>query len=253
VPSSTKNSPRRKKRQNPSKPSDRKKPEPTNVSEITDNFLREIRSLQFAQEETSKVLAASAEKHATAVGSFLISFKSKKEGASTTFMIPLDKGEELKRLLHDLASSAGSLSLFRRGLFLVLISKWDAFFGSLLRWIYKERPEIIDNSSRTISFTELQQINSIELARSKIVEDEISVVLRDSHGEQFDYLEKKLSLTLKKIEIWPKFIELTQRRNLIAHADGIVSAQYSLFAARTTLVWRQKHLSDRGSRFRLTT
>jgi hypothetical protein len=200
--------------------------EPKNVSRITNNFLHEIRSLQFAQEETSKVLNASAVKHRHAFDAFLKAFKSEKEGTTHHFMIPIEKGEELKRIVHDLSSSLGSLPLSHRGLFLVLVSKWDAYFGSVLRWIYRIRPEIIDSSSRTISFSDLKQINSVEMARNKIVEDEISVVLRDSHGEQFEYLERKLSVTLKKLDIWPKFIELTQRRNIIAHADGNVSDQY---------------------------
>jgi hypothetical protein len=49
---------------------DRKKQEPMTVNGITNNFLREIRSLKFAQEETSKVLAASVEKHLAAFNKF---------------------------------------------------------------------------------------------------------------------------------------------------------------------------------------
>jgi len=204
---------------------DQNKKDRTSVNAITDDFLSEIRSLLFAQEETSKVLMASADKHLDAFTKFVESFPSVKNDSNRK-MIPVEKVEELKRLIHDLRSSIGSLSLSHRGLFLVLISKWDAYFGSLLRWIYRVKPEIIDSSARTISFTELKQINSVDLARSMIVEDEVSVVLRDSHGDQFDYLERKLNIPLKKLDIWGKFVELTQRRNLIAHADGKVSAQY---------------------------
>jgi hypothetical protein len=208
------------------RPTDQRTREPRNVNKITDNFLREILSLQFAQEETSKVLKASVNKHRHAFDTFLKPFKRVKEGTSLNVIIPIEKAEELGRLTHELSSSAGSLALSHRGLFLVLVSKWDAYFGSLLRWVYRVRPEIVDSSSRTISFAELKQINSIDMARNKIVEDEISVVLREGHGEQFEYLERKLSVTLKKLDIWPKFIELTQRRNLIAHADGKISDQY---------------------------
>jgi hypothetical protein len=141
------------------------------------------------------------DKHLEAFNAFMKTFPSEKDDSTRKFMIPVDKGEQLKRLLHDLTSSLGSLPLSHRGLFLVLISKWDAFFGSLLRWVYRVRPEIIDSSARTISFTELKQINSIDLARNKIVEDEVSAVLRESHGDQFDYLERKLTIPLKKLDI----------------------------------------------------
>jgi hypothetical protein len=196
------------------------------VNRITNIFLRDIRSLLFTQEEALKVLNASVEKHTNALQTFLNGLPNEKKDNTIKVKIPIEKGGELKRLAYDLSASARSLPLAHRGLFLVLVSNWDAYFGSLLRWVYKVRPEIIDNSSRTISFSELKQINSLDAARNKIVEEEISVVLRESHGEQFDYLERKLSLTLKKLDTWPKFIELTQRRNLIAHADGKVSDQY---------------------------
>ena len=199
---------------------------PHGVSRITNDFLRDIRSLQFAEEETGKVLRASAQKHISAFGAFLRDFSQKKEGTTLKFEVPVERGGELKRLAHELSASAGSLPIFHRGLFLVLVSKWDAYFGSILRWIYRTRPEIIDNSTRTISFAELKEINSIEAAREKIIDDEVSVVLRESHGDQFEYLERKLSVSLRKLDIWPNFIELTQRRNLIAHANGKISDQY---------------------------
>jgi hypothetical protein len=163
--------------------------EPPDVGRITDNFLFEIRSIQFAQEVTSNVLKESAEKHRGAFQTFLEGLNPKRKGTTVTFKIPVEKAEELKRLTHELSSATGSLRLSRRGLFLVLVSKWDAYFGSLLRWVYRIRPEIIDSSSRTITFAELKQINSVDVARNKIVEDEIGVVLRDSHGEQFEYLD----------------------------------------------------------------
>jgi hypothetical protein len=56
---------------------------------------------------------------------------------------------------------------------------------------------------------------------------EASSVLRESHAEHFAYLDKKLKITLTAdLDVWPQFIELTQRRHLVAHADGHVSSQY---------------------------
>jgi hypothetical protein len=198
------------------------------INEITDDFLGEIRSLKFAQKETAKVLIASVEKHSHAFTKLVEEFKSTdgNDLNTKTFSIPVDKFDEVTRVVKDLAASAGSIPLSYRGLFLVLISKWDAFFGSLLRWVYTARPEIIDSSARAITFADLKQINSIEQAKYKIIEDEISTVLRDSHDDQFIYLERKINRPLRKLDIWPAFIEITQRRNLLAHTDGLISSQY---------------------------
>jgi hypothetical protein len=61
------------------------------------------------------------------------------------------------------------------------------------------------------------------------LEKEIESVLRESHTEHFKWLESKLGLnTLRKFDtkVWEDFIELTERRNLFVHCDGIVSSQY---------------------------
>jgi hypothetical protein len=51
--------------------------------------------------------------------------------------------------------------------------------------------------------------------------------LRKSHSEQFDWLEERFSIELRKdLPIWPTFIEVTERRNLFVHAGGVVSNQY---------------------------
>jgi hypothetical protein len=68
---------------------------------------------------------------------------------------------------------------------------------------------------------------SIEEAKLQLVDKEVEVVLRASHTEQFEWFEKNLSVKLRSgLEIWPTFIELTERRNLFAHGDGVVTQQY---------------------------
>ena len=64
-------------------------------------------------------------------------------------------------------------------------------------------------------------------AREYIVEKEVETVLRKSHSEQFDWLEKKFGLTLRTgLPVWSDFIEVTERRNLFVHNRGIVSNHY---------------------------
>ena len=59
------------------------------------------------------------------------------------------------------------------------------------------------------------------------VEKEIESVLRKSHTEQFDWLENKFGLKLRvDLKVWPVFVEVTERRNLFVHSNGMVSHQY---------------------------
>jgi hypothetical protein len=177
-------------------------------------LLTEIRSLQLASQEIQTALSKNTRKHIEAMETFLFSFPRPKKGHRKT-SLPVSKFPELTRLSRELEIAASSFPLSLRGLFLVLISKWDAYIGALLRWVYDVKPEIIDKSTRSILYTDLHSMVSIEDARTKIVDEEVSSVLRESHVEHFAYLEKKLGIPLRDLDMWPEFVELTQRRHLV--------------------------------------
>jgi hypothetical protein len=93
--------------------------------------------------------------------------------------------------------------------------------------LYRLKPDILNASEKNISYTRLIEFKNIEDAKQYIIEKEVEELLRKSHVEQFDWLQNKFDIKLKEgLSIWPTFVELTQRRNLFAHCDGIVSQQY---------------------------
>jgi len=59
------------------------------------------------------------------------------------------------------------------------------------------------------------------------VEKEVETVIRKSHVEQFEWMEKRFDVSLRKgLNVWPRFVEVTERRNLLVHCGGIVSSHY---------------------------
>jgi hypothetical protein len=120
-----------------------------------------------------------------------------------------------------------AMKIIPESLFVSLISQYDAYLNDLLKILFEIRPEYINNSERELTFSQLTKFDSIESAREYVVEKEVDTILRKSHSEHFDYLENKLRMTLRKdLPIWQTFIEITERRNLFVHCDGIVSNQY---------------------------
>ncbi|MGH1575697.1 hypothetical protein [Planktotalea sp.] len=108
-----------------------------------------------------------------------------------------------------------------------LISAYDAFLADLLRAIFTVRPELILTSDREVKFSDLTKYSSIEEVKESIISEEIEGVLRKSHHEQIVWMENKFSMTLRSdLEVWPEFVELCERRNLLTHTGGIVSSQY---------------------------
>lgn len=114
-----------------------------------------------------------------------------------------------------------------RGFLLALVSRYDALVGNLVRALFLQKPEALRASDKTFTFAELSQFRSLEGVRESIIEREVDGLLRKSHSDQFEWLEKRFDIKLRSdLPVWPAFIEVTERRNLFAHAEGIVSSQY---------------------------
>lgn len=139
-----------------------------------------------------------------------------------------DSNSTMFKTLGKNASISGlAIKIINEGLFVSLISQYDAFINRLLRCVFKIKPDILNGSDRNLTFSQLISMNSLDEAREYIVEKEVETVLRKSHSEHFDYLEKQFNIELRKnLDIWPIFIEITERRNLFVHCDGYVSSQY---------------------------
>lgn len=153
-------------------------------------------------------------------------FKVNTDGI-TTFLVPFaaDQAFRAVRRNHKLASSA--IRQTPRALFVAMVSAFDAYLGRLLRGIFILKPELIHASQRSLSFAELVRFESIEAAKEHVIAEEIDSFLRNSHIDHFEWLEQRLSMSLRKdLPSWATFVEVTQRRNLYVHCNGIVSKQY---------------------------
>lgn len=108
-----------------------------------------------------------------------------------------------------------------------LISVYDAYLSNLLRAVFNSHEELVFNSDREIKFSDLVKLGSIEEAKKQIIDTDVENVLRRSHHEQFEWMEKNFKMPLRKdLEVWPEFVELCERRNLLTHTGGVVSRQY---------------------------
>jgi hypothetical protein len=148
-------------------------------------------------------------------------------GEAKRYSVPLAHRRVVEKHYVRISQASSALELMPRSMLVAMVSEYDAFLGRILRAIYSAKPEILNRSERKLTFSELSKYDSIADARGALIEAEVEALLRESHGAQFDRLEKMLEFPLRKnLERWGQFVELTQRRNLFVHCDGIVSAQY---------------------------
>ncbi len=140
---------------------------------------------------------------------------------------PAEKAPEAFEI-HDKLEKAIAASKALPNMFLLaLVSQYDAFIANLLKALFLRRPELIFTSEKQVSFSDISGFNSINEIKNSIIEKEVENIIRQSHAKQFDIMEKSFKIELRSgLDIWPNFIEITERRNLLAHTNGVVSRQY---------------------------
>lgn len=196
---------------------------------VNKEFIKQIESLR----ETLPLVMIFISANETKANKDFVDFMEKKgvvekdeEGEEYYKFSPEDSHKfEIHEKNAEIATAA--LEIVPNSLFVSLISQFDSFLGKLIREIFQSKPEILNSSEKNLTFSKLLELKSLEEAKEFIIEKEIESVLRDSHSDHFDWLENKLGIPLRKdLPIWQSFIEITERRNLFVHNDGVVSSQY---------------------------
>jgi hypothetical protein len=165
------------------------------------------------------------------IGAFAKSKGIKRDDLSTTdrhvFELKLSTWREFGVYQDDIVAAMRGAAHLPEVMIIGLVSAYDAFLGKLLKVIFLRNEGMILTSEKTIKFSDLSHFKSIEEARQALIDREIESVLRESHQDHFKWMEGKFGIRLKSdLPIFPRFIELCERRNLLTHTGGIVSAQY---------------------------
>jgi hypothetical protein len=149
------------------------------------------------------------------------------DGEIQIFRLPFEHAQTIAHLIEDSTSLHAGIGSIPGLFFLGLVGAYDLFLSRLIRAIFLARPELLSASERNISLKDLMEIGTIEAAKERIIEKEVEQIIRESHSDQIEWLEKKLGMQLRKdLPIWPEFVELCERRNLLTHTGGVISTQY---------------------------
>lgn len=154
--------------------------------------------------------------------------ETKEEDEKTIkLLIPTEKFDEFIKINEDMSATSLAHELLPVNFIVSFVSQYDAYLGGLIKTIFYVKPDMLNNSEKNLQFSELLTFKSIEEAKEFVIEKEVESVLRESHLKQFKWLESKLNMTLRKdLPSFNDFIEITERRNLFVHCNGVVSRQY---------------------------
>lgn len=112
-------------------------------------------------------------------------------------------------------------------IFTSIFSILDAFLNVLLHHLYARNPSRVNQSEeKTVDVSDVLNRTKEEIVNS-LIDKEVESLLRESYVKNFAKLAKRFEVeSLTKFENWPRFVECSQRRNLITHCGGVVSQQY---------------------------
>jgi hypothetical protein len=149
------------------------------------------------------------------------------------YKLSSDHADEFSKIHKHLSRTDIANKILPRNYIVSIISQYDAFLGNLVKTLYEINPNIIRSSEKELNVEDLFNYESIDELKEHIVDKEVDTLLREEHYEQFKILEKRISSVTGKdftlttnLPILPKFIELTQRRNLFVHTNGQTTRQY---------------------------
>lgn len=193
-----------------------------------ETYLTNLESLNVSLPILLKTLDATGQKATNLHKEFLEKKCEKRiEGATTYYSVTPEYYRRNRKLEKEARNLSIASEILKRNYIISLICQFDSYIGSLIKSIFILKPELLNSSEKQLTFLKLIEFSSIDDAREYIIEKEIEGVLRDNHTEHFKWLENKLGIPLRKdLDIWSTFIELTERRNLYVHNNGIISNQY---------------------------
>jgi len=189
-------------------------------------FIEHIESLKITFPLVTKTIFSNHQTALDNLKQLRSSITIKNKGADEVNATP-EQIKQYVKLQKENKSFGIAASILKKSFIVSLISQFDIHISRLIKTMFYVKPETLNSSEKILKFSELIEFETLEAAKEYLIEKEIETVLRESHSKQFEWLEKKLGVnTLKNLPAWSTFIEITERRNLFVHCDGLISSQY---------------------------
>lgn len=144
------------------------------------------------------------------------------------FRVPiLDSGLIFKTIGKSIQDARIAQILFRSALG-ALVSEYESYMGNMIRAIVRIDPRIVIPDDSTVEIREIENFASFDEFMEDLIESRVEQLLQSkSHLQTLKWLEEKFDVNLTSDgELISEFVEICQRRHLLAHAGGVVNKRY---------------------------
>ena len=148
-----------------------------------------------------------------------------------------DQSPPVKTQVRRLREIDKGVTVLPGAILLSLVATFDSFIADTLRIMLRNQPDEAIESSKLISVRDVMKMSSLDEVKRKITDDEVEALMRGTHDTQIKYVEDKFHINIRDYyEEWGEFIEIFERRNIIAHGNYIINSHYV------------RHCNDHGHR-----
>lgn len=110
---------------------------------------------------------------------------------------------------------------------ILLTSNFESILAEIVEETIMLRKEIVFTKDKKMSASEILNCSSVDELISRFIKDEVYEFMRGSKAEQIKFISEKLNVDIASAwERWPIFVEVFERRNLLAHGEKKFTARY---------------------------
>jgi hypothetical protein len=132
---------------------------------------------------------------------------------------------EMRKLMDQYAEMRDGRNTLPGATLLSMVATFDAYFAEIITYFIGLHPEKYGN--KQVSLKDILKKTSLREIVDQVIDNEIIDVMRGNHTDQVRFVEEYLNIKIiEHYERWPNFVEIFERRNLVAHGNLIVNQLY---------------------------
>lgn len=139
-------------------------------------------------------------------------------------------GEQFRKVREKhrrLTRADRGFEILPSAIFLAIIATFDTLLSDIIRDILRSDSGKLKLSGKSLQVSDLLKMGSFDEIIDKVVDEEIYSFSRGSHEEQVEYIERMFDIKIvKPWKRWPDFVEIFERRNLVAHGSVNFNQRY---------------------------
>lgn len=119
------------------------------------------------------------------------------------------------------------LNYLPTAIFLSLIATFDTQMSDIVRSMLRIKSDRLKFSARQVPLSRIMAAKSLDEVVEEQIIEEVYLFSRGSHDEQVAFVEENFSIEIRNSwKRWPDFIEIFERRNLVAHGERRYTKRY---------------------------